>query len=633
MPPSSTTTATTPKSPESVSVSIFWPRGTYRGHGVCYGWLKPAVCVAGVLDERGDLDITTLDSQKALSDALSHSPLWKAVQSSCEGNPIPLGLCEFSGVSTIPTSLKLWMLPPNIPDAENRTLSFSFVLYRPHAPESLRFYVMSRPDVSRSPSSIIYGMDDPYRKLSKYDFTRSKPRHIDEALNDTVLNQMNASSLVQKALEHPNISPKLLPTTASFLLALASYLASLSNLSLWLSNVAANVTNLPLFPIPTYGRLGDRSKYLLLKDISATVQQFDVRVEQMVFFLTQIATLQRQNTKDIANYSDRYTNFFNTAWLIMNDMTIGFAFGAFLSENNIYLAERANALVQDLLFELPQTALFWLDAWPAGLKLNTQLSHFYVTTLIGVIDTWKSIIPPLAPSLFTTLGFLSSIGGFTLLLSLISDLLSLFLTVHLRVGYELARVVYWAAGVKLGGGLLWGVFRGKRRNVLRNRTDTWSYDIDQLLFGTILFTLLAFLFPTALVYYVLFAALRLATLLFQACIETLLAFMHHFPLFALMLRVKDPWRLSGGVYFNLHVPNGPSGVECAYLSLENQPIPLSAIFFQYVELWKRLAKHYNPLRLLFQVLTGQHLASIPRYSIRYAPEAADTVPLSKQKTE
>lgn len=47
--------------------------------------------------------------------------------------------------------------------------------------------------------------------------------------------------------------------------------------------------------------------------------------------------------------------------------------------------------------------------------------------------------------------------------------------------------------------------KGKRRNVLRNRTDTWSYDIDQLLFGTVLFTLIAFLFPTALVYYALFA--------------------------------------------------------------------------------------------------------------------------------
>ena len=39
-------------------------------------------------------------------------------------------------------------------------------------------------------------------------------------------------------------------------------------------------------------------------------------------------------------------------------------------------------------------------------------------------------------------------------------MLSLLLTAHLRLAYELACGVYWGAGVKLGGGLLWGVFRG-----------------------------------------------------------------------------------------------------------------------------------------------------------------------------
>jgi phosphatidylinositol glycan class Q protein len=104
---------------------------------------------------------------------------------------------------------------------------------------------------------------------------------------------------------------------------------------------------------------------------------------------------------------------------------------------------------------------------------------------------------------------------------------------------------------------------GKRYNVLRNRVDSWEYDLDQLLFGTILFTLLAFLFPTVLVYYTLFALVgapltrlggtaadmqtqtRLAVILLHAGVETVLAFLNHFPLFALMLRIKDPWRLPG----------------------------------------------------------------------------------------
>ena len=155
------------------------------------------------------------------------------------------------------------------------------------------------------------------------------------------------------------------------------------------------------------------------------------------------------------------------------------------------------------------------------------LSYLWSSRHVSSLST-AAILPPITPVHITTLGTLSSFGGLTLLLSLLSDLLSLLLTAHLRLAYELACGVYWGTGVKLGGGLLWGVFRGtcpvtwlqrcsfdliiffsytkgKRRNVLRNRTDTWSYDLDQLIFGTMLFTLIAFLFPTALVYYLLFA--------------------------------------------------------------------------------------------------------------------------------
>lgn len=48
------------------------------------------------------------------------------------------------------------------------------------------------------------------------------------------------------------------------------------------------------------------------------------------------------------------------------------------------------------------------------------------------------------------------------------------------------------------------LFRGKKNNVLRRRIDSCDYSLDQLLLGTMLFTLLAFLFPTTFVYYLLF---------------------------------------------------------------------------------------------------------------------------------
>jgi len=81
-------------------------------------------------------------------------------------------------------------------------------------------------------------------------------------------------------------------------------------------------------------------------------------------------------------------------------------------------------------------------------------------------DNMPAVLPPLSPSFFRTLGFLASIGGCTLLLSLLSDIISFFLTAHLRIGYELTRLVYSAGGVKFGGGLLWGLFRGRNTQAL-----------------------------------------------------------------------------------------------------------------------------------------------------------------------
>ena len=113
-------------------------------------------------------------------------------------------------------------------------------------------------------------------------------------------------------------------------------------------------------------------------------------------------------------------------------------------------------------------------------------------------------------------------GGLTMILSLSSDLLSL-LTIHIYVSYLAATTA--CRRILLTAGSLWNLFRGtfcaltlkilpthtrfelgKRYNVLQNRLDSWDYSLDQLLLGTMLFTLVAFLSPTVLVYYGLFAA-------------------------------------------------------------------------------------------------------------------------------
>jgi phosphatidylinositol N-acetylglucosaminyltransferase subunit Q len=148
---------------------------------------------------------------------------------------------------------------------------------------------------------------------------------------------------------------------------------------------------------------------------------------------------------------------------------------------------------------------------------------------------------PLLPHVIYFIGC-SSFAGATLPIALISDLVDV-LTIHIYAFYMAsARIYHWQLTIIMS---LFHLFRGKKNNVLRNRIDSCDYDLDQLLLGTILFTLLVFLLPTVVVFYLTFAFSRMAIISLTAVLETILAFLNHFPLFALMLRLKDSKRLPG----------------------------------------------------------------------------------------
>lgn len=159
--------------------------------------------------------------------------------------------------------------------------------------------------------------------------------------------------------------------------------------------------------------------------------------------------------------------------------------------------------------------------------LNTIIYSFGVISSLGaLVGTHTALESSQIAVLLMGLPS-GGMGGLTMSIALFYDIF-VILTVHIYVCYAITGAVY--AKVLWAMGSLWRLFRGefsvnvsfpsfvelphdlthaaipgKRFNVLRNRTDSWEYDLDQLLFGTILFTLLAFLFPTVLAYYALFA--------------------------------------------------------------------------------------------------------------------------------
>jgi phosphatidylinositol glycan class Q protein len=159
----------------------------------------------------------------------------------------------------------------------------------------------------------------------------------------------------------------------------------------------------------------------------------------------------------------------------------------------------------------------------------------------GCVETLR----PALPHVIWFIGF-SSFAGASMPIALFSDLLSI-LTLHIYSFYMAsARIFNWQYTILLS---LFQLFRGKKHNVLRKRIDSCDYDLDQLLLGTILFTLLFFLLPTVVVFYLTFACARMAIISLKAILDTQLACLNHFPLFALMLRIKDSQRLPGMISF------------------------------------------------------------------------------------
>ncbi|KAK5126251.1 hypothetical protein LTR85_010486 [Meristemomyces frigidus] len=388
-----------------------------------------------------------------------------------------------------------------------------------------------------------------------------------------------------------------------------------------------------------------------LKDVSATAQQVDIRLQQFCYWPAQYLTLQRRrgDWESIANSNPEYIRFYNSLWLVANDVIIGIAVGSYILENADLVGAQIDNFVNTYSMEGLQRTITWLMDWPAGLKLNNELAKFLGDFFLWVIAYWDNSmvqLRPLLPHIVRVIGW-SSFAGASLPISLVSDLVSL-LTVHIYSFYiASARIYNWQLTVITS---LFHLFRGKKRNVLRNRIDNCDYDLDQLLLGTILFTLLFFLLPTVAVFYATFAGARMAIIALKAALDTWLACLNHFPLFAIMLRLKDSRRLPGGIRFELqdtpsallysfgasHSENGQHAQQAmaptSYIKLKSIPLPLSQTFSQYAQLGHRLRKHYLSPRVFLCLVSGQFVPPIHRknmYSLQYSMLPVQRVSISE----
>lgn len=135
-----------------------------------------------------------------------------------------------------------------------------------------------------------------------------------------------------------------------------------------------------------------RPHYAALKDISATAQQVEVRLQQFCYWPLQYITL-RQRKADwdsVTKSHPDYIRFYNSLWLVANDVIIGIALGSYIIDNATWVASIISTILSDYSIDALQSTITWLMDWPAGLKLNTELAAFLGDLFLWVIDHWSS---------------------------------------------------------------------------------------------------------------------------------------------------------------------------------------------------------------------------------------------------
>lgn len=299
-----------------------------------------------------------------------------------------------------------------------------------------------------------------------------------------------------------------------------------------------------------------------------------------------------KDNQTMSNYERAATSLQlrNETWRTLVDAILGTFLGVSLA---LYIrsATEHGALerVREFHYNTLGASIDWLGKSPVGFKLNERLSENLGRELNTILTIHRSLVQAMfklevSADFFATAVLLTGVlFGSSGFFALLHDSFRLA-TAHLTILATCFRRVYQAELYLLAA--LWRVFRGKKWNVLRLRTDSMEYDSMQLLLGTILFAVSLFMFTTVLVHHVFFAMLDLVIKGVSAILVGGYWTLHCFPYGQLFSRLRDPGWFVANVY--LRDVWTASGSVCTRLSASLTP-PEEILTSTLLPLLKRIA--------------------------------------------
>lgn len=209
------------------------------------------------------------------------------------------------------------------------------------------------------------------------------------------------------------------------------------------------------------------------------------------------------------------------------------------------------------------------------------------------------------------MGGIFLLGGFSTQVAISLDVLRL-LSLHVFYLYIMTARIF---SMSLNGLYsLFQLFRGKKWNVLRQRVDSASYGIEQLLIGTILFSVIIFLFPTVTTFYVCFTYIWAYVCIHQCILIVLLIILNYLPLTRLIVKTPTDNISLQAIEPSEDITAEIFSPEVVYFNIRPQPMGISMKLWPVTSaLCRTFAPLKSPTAFLRRLFTGQLIYTSPEY--------------------
>jgi phosphatidylinositol glycan class Q protein len=125
-------------------------------------------------------------------------------------------------------------------------------------------------------------------------------------------------------------------------------------------------------------------------NFSSAAKQINQRLSKMCQWPWQYIMLQERDWRNILATRIQYISFYNSVWLVANDIFFGLALSIFILENIGLINQFVAYSIRIYGVRSFEETIVWLMGWPAGLKLNNFLDKFLGELFLWLIGSWSS---------------------------------------------------------------------------------------------------------------------------------------------------------------------------------------------------------------------------------------------------